>query len=241
MKGLRVTLGRFNLSINAVRHHPKRLTDELVDVMEACDSLGISEGGAAEHIIRKAAGLAGCRVWFGVGEVGQASTPVVVGPRATDVGFRAHGLTKQGLFVGRGAGPDRAKAKWLMVALYEIDGEKYADGNVHLTPSQYNPLRMAAALLQLNRANRRMRRHYKDRHRSIGGDLNNVPGARTFLRLRRWTRSTQARLGAEGTHGRRAIDDVYVDRTLRPISHEARPTVSDHDAYIVTVTPKESR
>lgn len=235
----RVTLGRFNLSINAVKHHPKRLTEELALVMRDCASLGISEGGAAEKVIRVAAKLSGAKVYFGSGKTGQASTPVAVGPHATDVHFDSKLLTRQGLYLGKGAGPDRAKAKWLMVALFEQDGERYADGNVHLSPSQYNPIRMAAALMQLNRAQRHMRRHYKDRHRSLGGDLNNIPGARTFLRLRRWTRSTQKVLGPEGTHGRRAIDDVYVDKTLRPISHEARPTVSDHDAYLVIVQPKE--
>lgn len=241
MRGLRVVLGRFNLSINAVRHHPKRLTEELALVMRDCDSLGINEGGAAEKIIRAAAALAGGKVWFGTGVVGQASTPVYVGPHAKNVRFEAIPLTRHRKFIGKGAGPDHGKAKHLMVALFELDGEEYADGNLHVYASLWNPIRLAAALLMLNRASRHMRRRYPDRHRSLGGDLNDIPGARAFLRLRRWARSTQARLGPEGTHGRRPIDDIYIDRTLRPISHEDRPTVSDHDAYLVTLTPKEHR
>jgi hypothetical protein len=241
VKGLRVTLGRFNLSINAVKHHPKRLTEELALLMRDCDSLGISEGGAAEKIIRTAARLAGGRVWFGEGKVGQASTPVYVGPHCKAVRFEAIPLTKQGRKIGKGAGPDRGKAKHLMVALFEKDGEQYADGNIHVYASLWNPVRLAAALVMINRANRHMRTHYKDRHRSLGGDLNDTPGARAFLALRRWLRSTQRALGPEGTHGRRAIDEVYVDKTLRPISHEDRPTVSDHDAYLVVVTPREHR
>ena len=67
------------------------------------------------------------------------------------------------------------------------------------------------------------------------------PGARTFARLSRWMRSTQAVLGPVGTHGRRPIDDIYLDRTLTPLRHTARPTVSDHDCYLVTVQPKEHR
>lgn len=234
-------LGRFNLSVHAAKHNPERLAVDLIGAMLSCDSLGMSEAGAAEKVVRHAADRAHMTVWFGNGEVGQASTPVAVTNRATNVRFEAWPLTRQGKYVGKGAGPDKAKAKWLMVALFELDGEKYADGNVHLTPSQQNPLRMAVALLQLNRANRKMRHHYKDRHRSLGGDLNNVPGARTFQRLRRWMRSTQAVLGPVGTHGRRPIDDIYVDRTLKPVRHTARPTISDHDAYLVTVKPKEHR
>ncbi len=240
MKG-QITLGRFNLSIAAVKHRPDRLTNELAAIMAECDSLGINEGGAAERIIREAAKRTGARVWFGTGEVGQASTPVVVGPHCTDIEFRAHPLTRQGRFVGKGAGPDRSKAKWLMVALYEKDGERYADGNVHLTASQFNPLRMATAIIQANRASRHMRHHYQDRHRSLGGDLNNNPGARTFLRMRRWMRSTQAVLKPVSTHGKRSLDDIYIDRTLKAVSHEARPTVSDHDADLVTVKPRARR
>lgn len=236
-----VVLGRFNLSIKAVRRRPKQVTEELALVMRDCDSLGMQETGAAETIVRTAARLAGAKVWMGDGRVGQASTAVAVGPHARNVQFEAVRLTRQGRWLGRGAGPDRSKAKWLMVALFEIDGERYADGNLHLTASQWNPIRMAAALLQVRRASKHMRKHYRDRHRSIGGDLNNVPGAKTFFRLRRWSRSTQRRLGSEGTHGRRAIDDIYIDRTLRPIRHEDRPTVSDHDAYLLTVRPKEHR
>lgn len=234
----RVTLARFNLSINAVKHHPKRLTEELTLIMREVDSLGINEGGAAAKIIATSAHLAGGTVYDGSGKVGQASTPVYVGPHCTNVHFDAVQLTSQGKWIGKGAGPDHGKAKWLMISLFEKDGEEYADGNVHVYASLWNPIRLAAALLMLNRANRYMRRHYKDRHRSLGGDLNDTPGARAFLRLVRWLRSTQRLLGAEGTHGKRAIDDVYVDKTLRPISHEDRPTISDHDAYLVVVAPK---
>lgn len=241
MKGLRAVLGRFNLSINAVRHHPKRLTEELALLMRDCDSLGMSEAGAAEKLVRVAAKLAGGKVYFGEGKVGQASTPVYVGPHCTDVRFETWPLTRQGKRIGKGAGPDKGKAKHLMVALFEKDGEQYADGNLHVYASLWNPVRLAAALIMINRANKHMRHHYPHRHRSLGGDLNDTPGARAFLRLRRWTRSTQALLGPEGTHGKRAIDDIYIDRTLRPLEHEDRPTVSDHDAYLLTVTPKEHR
>jgi hypothetical protein len=235
------TLGRFNLSAAAAKHHQKQLAEDLLGVMLSCDSLGINEAGQAKQIVYRAADSAKMRVWFGEGKPGQASTPVAVTERAEHVRFEAWPLTRQGRYVGPGAGPDHSKAKWLMVALFELDGEKYADGNVHLSASQFNPLRMTTALLQVRRANRVMRREYADRHRSLGGDMNNVPGARTFMRLRRWMRSTQRVLGPESTHGRRAIDDVYVDKTLRPIRHEARPTISDHDAYLVTVKPKEHR
>jgi endonuclease/exonuclease/phosphatase (EEP) superfamily protein YafD len=238
--GKRLTVGALNCSVAAAKHHPDRLLADLTALMRDCDVVLMEEAGQAGHIVEQAAKAAGMGAWFGSGKPGQASTPVAITNRAGLVWFEATALTRKGLFVGKGAGPDHAKAKWLMAAMFELDGEQYAVGCVHLTASQQFSLRALAAMMQARRAANALRKHH-GRHRVLGGDLNAIPGARTLRPLRRFLRSTQKRLGIKATHGHRSIDDVYIDKTLRAVSHETRETVSDHRAYVVVLESKEHR
>ena len=240
MSAPRITVGTLNCSLAAAKHHPQRLKADLVDLFKACDVVFLQEAGQAGHIIRAAAQEAGVEVWFGSGKPGQASTPVAITRRTQVVWFEATPLTRKGLFVGRGAGPDHAKAKWLMAVMFELDGEQYAAGCLHLTASQQFSLRALVALLQGRRAANALRQHH-GRHRILGGDLNAIPGARTLRPLRKFMRSTQRRCGIKPTHGRRAIDDVYVDKSLRPLKNLTKETASDHDAYVVVLESKEHR
>lgn len=229
----------FNLSVAAAKHHPTVLCQQLANIMRDHDAVLMQEAGQAHAVVVAAAKAAGHVPYFGDGLPGQSSTPVSV-RRDLAPTFDAVQLSGRRK-VGRGAGPDVAKAKHLLTATFRIDGATVTVGNVHAYASQQNKPRALAAILQFTRALSALSKH--DGALFIGGDLNAVPGARTLAAFRRRLRSTQRRLGQIGTHGKRAIDDVYFDpRKCKPVERRAIHTVSDHKALSVTFkTFKETR
>lgn len=221
----------FNLSVAAAKHHPTVLCQQLAKIMREHDVVLMQEAGQARTVVIAAARAAGHEVTFGRGLPGQSSTPVSV-RGDLHAWFDAHVLSGR-RFVGRGAGPDTAKAKHLLTATFSIDGQTVTVGNVHAYASQQNQPRALAAVLQFTRALAALSKH--DGALFIGGDLNAIPGARTLAAFRRGgLRSTQRRLSEVGTHGKRAIDDIYFQPSkCKPVERDAVQTVSDHKAFSV--------
>lgn len=232
-----------NLSIAAVKHRPEKVEDDLVNALDEYDVILIQEAGAAKQILSRVVRRTGAKCYSGNGQPGQSSTPILV-RKGLKVRFEHHLISPKGLFVGRGAGPDRAKAKWLMVAIVtEPDGTKHAIGNLHGIASPQFSLRGTAQRRMYRKASRIMRKRYKKMHKSLGGDLNAEVGRNTrvpFWKIAR-LRSTQRILGVLPTHGKRALDDILIDLSLKVVAHGVDKTPSDHDRYWVEVHPKKRK
>lgn len=203
------TVATLNLSIKAVKRQPEQLVRDLIRVYGLADVVLLQEAGAARDLVARAARLAHRDVWFGEGEPGQASTPLIV-RRDLVHHFRAFKLHGR-RFMGKGAGPEWAKPKWLMVVRLKIDGHQVNIGNVHFSPSTWNPIRAALVLLQARRSSKALAR--LSGWSFAGGDLNQNALLRVLRLLRPWRRhglrSSQRRLGPIPTKDRRAIDDIY--------------------------------
>lgn len=211
--GRYLTIGTMNLSVKAAKHRPADLVRDLMTVAGRCDVLLIQEAGAARAIVERAARGAHRDVYFGEGEAGQASTPIMV-RRTLPHHFRAVQLHRR-RWMGKGAGPKWAKPKFAMIARLVLGADRINVANIHATPSPQFPIRAVLQRLQFRRTARALARF--DGWPFAGGDLNQnalldrLPGLRPWRRA--GLRSSQRRLGAVPTHGRRALDDIYFPTT----------------------------
>lgn len=238
------TIATHNLSAGAVKNRPEKVKADLIDALSRFDVILIQEAGADTKILHEVVRTTGARLYLGNGRAGQASTPILVA-KGIKVRFEAHEVSPRGLFVGRGAGPSRAKAKHLMVAVITTtDGVQWAIGNLHGIASPQFALRGRLQRRMYRRAARIMKRRYKKMRRVIGGDLNAPPGRPTripFWRIAK-LRSTQRILGLLPTHGpRRVLDDIVIDRKIRALSHGVEDTPSDHRRYWVRLSLKKRK
>lgn len=219
-----IIIGTANLSVAAAHHHPEALTNQLAHFAALCDVLVMQEAGAARAIVTAAANQAGRLLWFGTGETGQASTPVMV-VRGLGVQFRAYRLLGRRRLAPPAAGPSRSKPKWLMVATLKVAptaGDRVITHpavdlvnvcGLHSTPSTRYKLNAIAAGLIFARA---------ERHALalpgwsfLAGDLNQPWWSRLLRVWRSRLRSSQRALGAIDTGPHHTpIDDVYAE--VRP-------------------------
>lgn len=175
------------------------------------DVLALQEGGDQSWVIRVAK-KHGYRLVAKFGRPGQASTPTLIGPRV-QLGM-ARWLELLGhVFIGKGAGPDWSKPKWINLNRLSVDGARFGASSWHLTASQQNRLRMVAAMREAATAVKaltRIRRPF-----FLLGDINSAftqPLARWLLR--HGMTSNHQELGEINTHGNRSIDAAICQRRL---------------------------
>ncbi len=149
-----------------------------------------------------------CNVTYlaGVGK-GASSTPLIVW-RTLDVRQSRSLLILGRRLIGKGAGPDRNKAKWLNKNRMVLDGVRFGVSSWHQVASQQNRPRMVAAIAQ---AAAMIRALAVRRPMFVVGDVNSdqdQPLSR-WLRRRGMTSNHDA-LGEIPTHGNRSIDAALV-------------------------------
>lgn len=116
---------------------------------------------------------------------------------------RVDKLLSRPRWVGVGAGPSRVKIKHLLGVRWKIDGELVLIGNIHLVASQWNPLRLALALAQVEAI--LVWARGRKAHVIVGGDWNS--NAKRKTRVLRKMLAAGFRWAKTGpTHGRRIID-----------------------------------
>lgn len=249
-------VGTLNLSIAAVKQRPERLVAEIKEAMNKVDILLIQEAGAAKNLLARIVRTFRAEdddlllsllrhvendtvsLYAGSGLIGQASDPILYRSSLDVRGTKSYPLTGR-LYQGKkGAGArEWTKPKFMNTLQIRFKGRKITAGNIHATPSQYLPLRFAIASKQFNASAAALAA--MTGLRLIGGDMNAVPGKRQLdVYLKAGLLSAQAELGPVGTHGSRAIDDVYYldsPSRWRLVDLEVIDTVSDHDLVVVSL------
>lgn len=173
--------------------------------------IGLQEGGDRPWV-KRVAEAAGYTYIGGTGDVGQKSTPTLVGP-GVDVRLVRWQRLLGRLFVGSGAGPDFSKPKWWTRPRLRLKGVPFGASSWHLLASQQKPLRMRLAKVQAGpvlRALRKIRRPF-----FLLGDINSdhdQPLARWLADSGLLTNHDV--LGEIATRGHRSIDVVAVQRRL---------------------------
>ena len=169
--------------------------------------MAVQEAGD-QHWLSFAATRYGLTFLAGDGRSGQASTPTLLWP-GVKVKRTQWLLTLARRFIGKGAGPDRNKAKWADCNRLVVAGAPFGATSVHFIASQQNPGRMKAARDQADATVRVAKAaHYP---LFCIGDTNSDDDQplSDWLRAHGMT-SNHRELGEIPTHGRRSIDAVWV-------------------------------
>jgi endonuclease/exonuclease/phosphatase family metal-dependent hydrolase len=222
------TIGTWNVGPGTI--------ENALALMAMCDVLCFQEAsdqGKMKDALRKA----GYVVIDPDAEPGQAAVFICVNPKTVDVRrtYSVELLDKQ--YIGRGAGPDYNKPKWLHVAVlhHKATGRRVIVGATHVVPSQYNAERLRAAI----RMNALTEHEMDDFHAAtfICADWNAEPDDKS---MEVWGdtgwHSVMVDLGWLDTHGHRTIDDILfrVREWVRLVKHRIVKNRSDHNAHIVT-------
>jgi hypothetical protein len=257
-----LTIGTLNLSIEAVKRRPKLLEQQVKDLMRECDILLIQEAGAAKTLLARIknyfnndpepTGLVAellARVaedidvtLFHGNNVGAPSDPIMYRSDLDVRDTNSFPLTPRRWQGKPGAGASEySKPKYLNAISFKFRTRYITASSIHVTPSQYIPVRYRLASEQVNDS--AVALSGLKGLKLIGGDWNAVPGNRLFAPLLNvGFKSAQAIFGPFPTHfgGKkgRAIDDIYFLESpsrWRVVSAEARDTTSDHHVFIVVI------
>lgn len=225
------TFGHYNLSVAAVKHHPKALKAELVKRLADVDVLGCCEAGQATALLHEACDEAGFVPWFGDGRPGADATPLLVREGLRIVDMDTAPLTKatRTRKTRRVAGPARVKAKSLNTVRVHFGGRTITCAEMHAPASIWWPPRAAIARPMYRRA-----AHELDRLNGLvvlGADNNMEWDNRILDPLDRiGLRSAQARFDLP-TLRRRSPDDVRYTRDrdrMRLVGFSVEDGLSDH-------------
>lgn len=226
-------------NIGPAKHLPQELRDRIpaaVAIQEAGDQWG-------PHDIIALLRRVGYRLITGT-EPGQSSTPLAYDPARLRLVKVKRYLLAQAQQAGPGAGPDRIKQKWAIGGLFEIldTGRFVWIFSEHWVASQQHRRRFRIALAMANRVVLLGHRLRRPVFRML--DANAIPSSNALAPLRAagWLlNQTVGRL--IGTHGKRAIDQVWwqARRWIRFITHEVIDTASDHDLVIAWFAIKTRR
>ena len=179
------------------------------------------------------------RVIKGSGRPGQSSTPIVFDPKVLRLARPVAILVARAQRVGRGTGPDRMKAKWLIGGrfVHRPTGTRLFIGTTHLVAGQSRQRRARVATRHVRHVVSRLRRVAGIR--LVMGDFNTRPRSKVLVPLRAagWT-SDQIVGRRLDTHGTWAPDQVWWKpaRGLRLVEHHTTSNRSDHDALFATLT-----
>lgn len=166
---------------------------------------------------------------------GQSATPLAYDTaRLRLVQVRRY-LLAEAQDAGPGAGPDHIKQKWAIGGLFEVLGTGHLVWifSEHWVASQQYRRRMMIAIHMANRLvllGHRLRRPMFSMK-----DSNAVPTSKALAPLRAAGWLLNQTVGRMlGTHGKRAIDQVWWEsrRWIRFLRHAAYDTASDHDLVV---------
>ena len=207
-------------------------------VLSRSPVLALQEAGDRSKLIR-ALDRSRYRVIKGSGRPGQSSTPLVFDPKVLRLVRPSATLMAPRQRVGRGTGPDRMKAKWLIGGrfVHRHTGTRLFIGTTHLVAGQSRQRRARVAIRHVRHVVSRLRRVAGIR--LVMGDFNTRPGSKVLVPLRAagWT-SDQFVGRRLDTHGTWASDHVWwrAARGLRLVEHHTIRNRSDHDALLATLT-----
>lgn len=232
---MKLIVGTYNLSAAAVNRKPQEITQDLKELMALCHVVLIQEAGQAASLLNRFCAETGNKIYYGTGQPGQSSTPILYRQELDVIKRQSRLLTRRTNVGSRGAGPSTLKAKWLNMIKFRFNGRGVWVCDMHTSPSIYIPVRKRLVKRQFQRAAFWLRLVLGII--ILGGDLNSEPDNSVRNPLERiGLRSTQVKLGYKNTMGRRKIDDLYVTNDnlkVKPIRNAVLPGASDHHAYLV--------
>jgi hypothetical protein len=236
-------------NVGPAKHLPAALVDGDGNLL--VDVIAIQEGGDQYDAGGIVAQLraAGYKIITGA-EPGQSSTPLSWNPHTLRLVRVKRYLLAARQPVGPGAGPDTLKEKWAIGGLFEhiATGRRFWVFDDHFVASQQHHRRWLVARAMAGRLallGHRLRHALFDM-----GDKNAKPGASSLAPLRAAGWLLNQTVGRMlGTHGRRAIDQIWWSprRWIRFLRHQAIATGSDHKLLIAHFAlkprrrPKENR
>lgn len=206
-----------------------------VNILESTDALALQEAGDQTRLLRAARNLHR-RVLNGTGRPGQSSTPLIYNPSELRLRRPFVEATAARQYAGPGAGPSTLKPKWLIGGefVHRDSGRVVTIVSTHYVASSYRPVRHRIARHQTAAT---VRAFARTKHLAfLMGDFNTTP-TRSLLQplfAHGWTTDQGVAARRIGTHGRRAVDQVWWQRdgSVRLVRHWRVRTRSDHDALL---------
>lgn len=244
---MRLTVCTYNLHVNAVKHKPDAVLDDIDYIMSQASIAVLSEAGQAGNIIDSACLDFNLNCYNGNTDAAE-STPILYKKGLGVFNTTSPVLTKRSKVNAAGAGPSTTKEKNLNSIGFNYNGVRVIVRSIHTTPSIYLPKNGALNRKQIMRAAQVINMSEKRTNtiNLLGGDFNCKPTSRNRNPLESLAnmKSSQLNKGIKRTNGRRSIDDWYVSNLHNLVTIDKTWThkgVSDHLMYFMTVDINANR